>query len=311
MGNTIDGAIGDSPLSTIDVDAVIAAGRRRTRLRRLSALGSAGGTAVVLALGTVAAMNLVSPSSPSLPPPAQPAAPVDATAPVRADETPEQTRQRIVAALTNGLTGALPGVQLSDGPTGQPGVSLFVDEGRGVYSADIVLTTTAGEGEIFFESWPNGQVTPPAAAPTLEESAGEAVNRGEASTPADGVAEPPVAETGAWIESCTDLPDQEQPDCLEVVGPDGQKVVVVTARHSEGAQSEVPDGGPGAEPIDGSAAPEIAFHYAYVTWANARVLISIASDLKRGEPGPFPGVLLLTPEQLADIALDPDLTVTA
>jgi len=304
MRNIIDEAIGASPVSTVDVDGVVAAGRRRTGHRRLATVGAGIGTLAVV--GIVAALALTSGLTPTpAPTQAQPAASPDGSAPLRDGETPEQAEQRLVAALTEGLTAALPGVQLSDGPTGQPGVALFVGANPTVYSGDIVLTTAAGEGEVFFESWPGGQ------------PASDSATRGEASvsgssTAADGSTGAPVESS--WIESCADLSDTNA-ECEEFVGPGGQKVVVVTAGHSEGAQGGAggsdPGAGPGAEPVDTGQSGEISFHYAYVTWTNARVLMAIASDLKRGEPGPYPGVLLLTGEQLADIAMDPDLTVAS
>jgi hypothetical protein len=103
-----------------------------------------------------------------------------------------------------------------------------------------------------------------------------------------------------WLDSCAGLLTEAILDgfhaayeCEESVGPDGQTIVVSSA---------ICDGCPG-QPA--------ANRYAYVTWSNARVLIGIVNDTKRGEPDATPAPLLLTYEQLVAIAVDPDLTVAS
>lgn len=291
MRNTFDEAIGASPASTVDVDAVVAIGRRRARLRRLTTVGAGVGTlAVVGTVGTLVLASWVSAAPDPGPNQVQPAAP-DGSAPVRDGETPEQTEQRLVSALTDGLTAALPGVQLSDGPTGQPGVELYHDPGTGRYDSDAVITTAAGEGEIFFVSWAGGDL--PDSTPPAGETAGQ---------PA-----PPVAVT--WVESCADMPEQRGA-CTEFVGPDGQTVVVVTERLSEGAQAETAGGGPDAGPVEGTTG-QMTTYQVYVTWTNAKVVLAIASDTKRGTPDTIAQLPLLTTEQITTIAMSPELTVTA
>jgi hypothetical protein len=295
MRNIFDEAIGASPVSTVDVDAVVAKGRRRASRHRFAVVGA--GTGVVAVTGVVAAVALATSGTPTPSPPkidfGSMASP-NGSAPVRAGETPEQTRQRLAAALVDGLTAALPGVRISDGPTGQPRVVLYHDPDGGPtsYSSDIVITTAAAEGEVFFESWPGG------AMPGAEPSGGQA----------SGQPAPPIAVT--WIESCGNVPPPYE-DCEQSVGPDGQTIVVLSARILEGAQGEPTTGGPGAEPVDGAAAGEIAFHYVFVTWTNAKVQLTVASDTKRGEPDLVAVPPMLTRQQLAAIAIDADLTVAA
>jgi hypothetical protein len=298
MRNTFDEAIGTSPVSTLDVDAVVAKGRRRASLRRFAVAGAGTAVVGVTAVVTALALTTFGPSAPGAPSPPElgvgSTADPDGSAPVREGETPEQTERRLAAALTDGLTAALPGVRISDGPTGRPEVVVHhdpdasireydsdnvvhdPDAGEGRYDSDIVLTTAADEGEVFFESWPGGAM--------------------------------PGQLT--WIESCADVPAPYE-DCEQSAGPDGQTIVVLSARIREGAQGEATDGGPGATPVEGAAPGEVAFHYAFVTWTNAKVGLTIASDTKRGNPDAVAGPLLLTRQKLVDIAIDPDLAVTA
>jgi len=274
---TLDQAIGVAPASTVDVDRVVAKGRFR---RRLAVAGAAGGTALA-AVGLIAALTLTTGPRPGPgpgPTEVQPAAP-DGGAPVRAGETPEQTTARLVTALTDGLTSALPGVRLTDGPTGQAGVVVFSDAR---HSADIVLTTAAGPSEVFFESWPGGD-QPESSAPTDWPS---------------GQPAPPVAIT--WIRSCAELPHNETiiaeghrvaDECQESTGAGGQTIVAITERCLD------------------CATPTTYRYDVYVTWTNARVGLSINRDTKRGPAGSG-AAPLLTLEQLVAIAADPRLTVT-
>jgi hypothetical protein len=295
MRNIFDEAIGASPVSTVDVESVVTRGRRRVSRRRFAVAGA--GASVVVVAGVVAALAMATFGTPGSPSPpghgvGSPPGP-DGSAPVREGETEEQTAQRLAAALVDGLTAAVPGVQISDGPTGQAGVVIYHDPSTGLnrYESDVVITTAAGEGEIFFESWPGGSVPDP--------------NRGRGEQPS-GQPAPPVAV--AWIESCVDVPAPYE-DCEELVGSAGQKIVVLSARTREGAQEDSGPGGPGAAPADGSTPGEVSFHYAYVTWTNAKVALTTASDTKRGSGESNP--LMLTRQQLVTIATDPGLTVTA
>jgi hypothetical protein len=283
----LDQAIGSTPPSTIDVDGVVATARRRSVRRRWAVAGAAGGTALA-AVGVVAALMLSSagplPSTSRVEAgDSSSATQGSGAAPVRAGETRDQAEQRIVAALTDGLTAALPGVRLSDGPTGAPGVSLsFMDSPVG-YNTDTVLTTATVPGEVFYESWAGG-TAPAAAEPT--------------DWPSD---QPPPPKVITWFTSCADMPTAPVvngdgftlvDDCVDSVGPDGQKVVSVTERCP---------GCPG-QPIDR--------HDVYVTWNNARVGMAIVTDTKRGGPTGAHAPLL-TLDQLIAIATNPDLTVTS
>src|SRR5262245_34801695 len=123
MRTVFDEAIGASPATTIDVDAVVTKGRRRVSLRRFAIAGAGTGVVAVAAL----ALATFGRAAPGLQPPpdfhAGSAAP-DGSAPAHPGETPAQTKQRLAAALEHGLTAALPGVRITNGPTGQPGVEI-------------------------------------------------------------------------------------------------------------------------------------------------------------------------------------------
>jgi hypothetical protein len=287
MRHTLDQAIGTAPVSTVDVDNVVARARRRILGRRLAV--AAGGTAFAAA-GAVAALVLatVAPSPPSRgPTQIQPAAHGGA-APVRDGETRDQATQRLVVALTDGLTTALPGVRLADGPTAQPGVVVsfeqYSDAAR--YGADTVLTaaTATGQGEVFLESWSGGRVPVPATPSTWPSN-----------EPA-----PPVPL--AWVGSCADLPTGDGVtfdghvvvnDCADSIGPDGQTIVAVSERCLEC---------PGQPTLR---------HDVYVTWSNARVSLSVARDTKRGGEDGSRSAPLLSRAQVIAIAMDPELTVTS
>ena len=273
MRHELDQAIGMAPVSTIDVDTVVTKGRRRTFRRRLAVAGGAGGTALA-AVGVVVAMSLTTATPPAVgqqnQTKLQPAAPTGA-APAHAGETTEQTRQRLASALTAGLTTALPGVQITDGPTGQPGVDIYYAPNVR-FDTDTVIRTSAGASEIFLISWPGGQ---------MPESARGPVN------------------VISWLDSCADLPTYLEMtmgdghkgagDCQESTGPQGQTIVAVTQR------------------CDDCAQPLVYRHDVYVTWTNAKVNLAVSGDLKRGNPEAKP-TTLLTVQQLIAIASDPNLT---
>jgi hypothetical protein len=280
----LDQAIGAAPVSTVDVDQVVAKGRRRGLRRRLAVAGAASGSLV--AIGVVAALVLTS-GSPNTPAPGRPqqaAAAKTGAAPAHAGETPAQTKQRLEAALTAGLTAALPGVGITDGPTGGSGVRVYVpNSNTAPYDTDTVIATAAGQSEVFFQSFTGGQ--PQAVA---------APSQGR--MPANG----PVLIS--WVTACADLSPNNPinvdgkelvDECVDSTGPDGQQIVTITQRCTGCAGQPV-------ERID-----------VYVTWTNARVGLSVARDLKRdGENNPATSPLLSS-AQLIAIAVSPDLTRTA
>jgi hypothetical protein len=284
--HSLDQTIGSSPVSTVDLDAVVATGRRRRVWRRMSVAGAAGGSLV--AIGVVAAL-VFTPGGTPAPNRAQPPAAAGTTtaatntAPRHPGETTDQTKQRLATALHSGLSAALPGVQVGDGPTGQSGVLVYL-EGSGAYTTDTVLTTPAGQGEVFLVSWPTG--LPAAQTPTSSSTDGQ---------------RPPIAVV--WVTSCADLPyindaqtwDGKQLvfECADSVGLQGQTVVAVTQR------------------CTGCAGQPVLGHDVYVTWSNARVNLSIARDTKRGEPGDSLTAPLLSRDQLIALAVNPDLAVAA
>jgi len=238
-------------------------------------------TAVVALALTAAGGPPTTPSTPAgAQPAAQPSAPSGA-APIHAGETPDQTRQRLAAALADGLATAVPGVVLSDGPTGRAGVSIFVNDARGRYESDTVLTTADGESELFFVSWRGGSE------PALQTPAGWPSGR---------------AVPVLWFESCSEVPTNDAftgegyrlvTECEESVGAEGQTIVVTSETC-----------------VDCPGRPTVR-RDAYVTWTNARVSVGIVNDTKRSAPGTTRAALLLTKEQLVAIARDPELTVAA
>ncbi|MBX6749342.1 MAG: hypothetical protein IRY85_06640 [Micromonosporaceae bacterium] len=281
MRDILDAAIGAPPTSTVDIDRVVAAGRRRTRLRRLAMISPA--VPAVAAVAVVLATLGGSPTAPTDPIQAQPGTEASGTpgvAPVY-DETPEQTRQRLATALADGLAAALPGVELTNWPTGQAGVVLSVSDDLGRYESSTVLTTAAGKGQLSFVSWRGGR-TPEFEMPT----------------PLPAGAPRPIM----WFDACSQVPAHDAftsegyrvvTECEESVGAEGQTIVVTSERC-----------------VDCPGQPAIMRRDAYVTWTNAKVLVAIVNALKSDEPGTTPlAELLLTKEQLVTIASDPELTV--
>jgi hypothetical protein len=280
MRNALDHAIGTTPVSTVDIDSVIASGRRRGLRRRLT-VGASGFAAVGLAAAI--AVTMVGPPGPSRSPINLGPAAGD-SAPVRGGETRDQASLRMAAALTAGLTAALPGVHLSDGPTGQAGVTVSYDETRGGYTTDTVLAAANGAGEVFLESLPGGQAPPPTT-PTGWPS---------------GQPAPPTVLT--WLDSCADLPTGQTyfadghlavQECHASTGAGGQTIVAVSARC-----------------VDCPGQPTFSYNV-YVTWSNARVNLSIERDTKRGGPNDSQSAPLLNEQQLIAIATDPELTTTS
>ncbi len=284
MRHSLDQAMGAAPVSTVNVDQIVDRARRRGLRRRVAA--AAGGTAMVAA-GVVAALALTAPGAPAPGPGQQAAHPGAASgaAPIRDGETADQASQRLSATLADGLTAALPGVRLSDGPTGHPGVVVYFDQGQDPtpYNTDTVLATATRQGEVFLVSWPGGRVPVPA---------------GPTNWPS-GQPAPPTFVT--WVSSCTDLSTGDAfvdghrvvQDCQESVGPAGQTVVTLTDRC-----------------VDCAGQPTFRYDV-FVTWTNARVNLGIERDTKRGGPDGSATAPLLTRDQVIAIATNPDLTVTS
>jgi hypothetical protein len=293
MHDSLERAIGSAPVSTVDIDTVVAKGRRHNARRRL-ALGSvAGGTALVAA-GVVAAltMTLSGTTVPGRPPATGPriqvqpgsSTPSMPNAPTHAGETREQAAQRLATALTAAIVAALPGTQVNDGPTGHAPLVVSFDDTATVngtpvafprFSAEAVLSGT-GSSEVFFESRPGG----PDPAPSPDPSG------------------PPIAIT--FVDTCDGISHAFQfeehsatQECSQSTGPAGQTVVIVSERC-----------------LDCAGQPVFRID-AYVTWANARVDVGVISILKRGGTSQTPTTPLLTADQVVAIATNPDLTVTS
>jgi hypothetical protein len=281
MRHSLDQAIGEAPVSTVDVDQIVARAKRRGLRRRVVAASAS--IAAVAAAGA-AVLAVATPTHGPAQRTVQPGAPSGA-APVRDGETPDQIKQRLSTALAEGVSATLPGVHLSDGPTGQAGVVVYVDQDQHVnrYNTDTVLATANRQGEVFLVSWSGGQVPVPA---------------GPTDWPS-GQPAPPIFVT--WVSSCADLSTGDSfldgnrvvQECQERAGPAGQAIVTLTERC-----------------VDCPGQPALRYDV-YVTWTNARVNLGIARDTKRGGADESATVPLLTLDQLVAIATDPDLTVTA
>jgi hypothetical protein len=268
------------------VNSVIVAGRRRTRRRRLFIVGPVAGSAAAVFAIIAITLSTVGPSPvPGAPTVVQPAVTPPApagVAPVHAGETPAQTSRRLAAALTESLSAVLPGVELTEWSTEEPGVVVSHDRDRARYTTGTVLTTPAGQSQVDFVSWPGGRLPAPVTV---------------SGWPAD--APPPPVMVEAWFESCGDIatdPLYGQLECAQSVGPDGQTVVALTATC-------------GAD--EGCPANMISAYHAWVTWTNAKVQVSVTAGTKRGGP-PDPRVPpLVSLDQVVAIAADPKVTVAA
>ena len=290
MHNILEQAIGSAPVSTVDVDAVVAKARRRNVRRRLAIGTAAGGTALVAA-GVVATLTMTLSAAtiagrPPAPGPMIPVQPGSSTpsAPTHDGETREQAAQRLATALTAAIVAALPGTQVNDGQTGHAPLTVSFDDTATVngtpvafprFSAEAVLSGT-GSSEVFLESRPGG----PDPAPTTDPSA------------------PPILIS--FVDACDATSHAFQfedhsatEECTQTTGPAGQTVVLVSERC-----------------LDCPGQPVFRID-AYVTWANARVTVGVISVLKRGGPSQALTTPLLTEDQIVAIAISPDLTVTS
>ena len=297
MHHMMDQAIGAAPVSAVDVDAVIAEGRRRTFRRRLAIGGAAGGTTMVAAGVLVAlTLTLAGTANPGTgateagrPPviKVQPGSNAPG-APTHDGETRAQTAQRLATALTDAIVATIPGTHVSDGQTGQPPLVVSFDDSATIdgnavafprFTAEAILSGT-GSSEVFLQSRPGG------AEP--------------ASTPSGPSGEPAPPTAISFVDECDAASHPFQfethsavQECTATSGPEGQTVILVSERC-----------------LDCSGQPVFRID-AYVTWANARVNVGVISVLKRGGPSQALGAPLLTAEQLVAIATRADLTVTA
>jgi hypothetical protein len=145
MKALLDDAIGAIPPSTIDVDLLVAQGRRQSRLRRL---GLAGGlTGATATLGTALALALAAPLTVSTPHPAPTATSADrpVTEPVHSAEA------RLTAALAALVAERVPGVRTRTDATGRPALSVRRAYGGGQagFAGSAALVTAAGRGNLW------------------------------------------------------------------------------------------------------------------------------------------------------------------
>ena len=146
MKALLDDAIGAIPPSTIDIELLVACGRRQNRLRRL---GLAGGlTGATATLGTALALALAAPLTVSAPHPAPTAVSAGdrpVTEPVAAAE------RRLTAVLAMLVSDRLPNVRAVKDATGRPALWVRREYGGGQvgYAGSADLVTPSGRGNFW------------------------------------------------------------------------------------------------------------------------------------------------------------------
>jgi hypothetical protein len=208
MHDIFDEAIGASPPSRVDIDAIVGRRRRRTALRSGATLAGAG--VVAAAVITAIVVNTPGPAAGprgGLPVGAGQAPPSPAALPSRPPETAQEVQQRLSTTLTGALTAALPGAGISDRVTKASGIRVYPDlGGMGAYQSSARLTTSAGSGTFNSVSAPRPKATP-AATPT-----GPITDRPN----------PPTTCEEFWAASQTAPAHPDDRQCALSTGPDGQ-----------------------------------------------------------------------------------------
>jgi len=222
MREIFDDAIGSSPPSGIDIDAIVARKRRQMVLRSGTMVAVAVcAAAVALTVAAVAvhavgagprtqtagggAGNRASATTSASPMPSP------APLPSRPVETPTQVNTRLTSTLTNQLTALLPGVQINDRTTKQAGIAIRPGPNNGPsqsYHASVRLTTSAGSGTFDALSAPRSESPTPS--PT-----GPVTTRPQ----------PPTTCDEFWVGSQTTPAQPDDRQCTASVGPEGQIVL--------------------------------------------------------------------------------------
>ncbi|GGM12163.1 hypothetical protein ACFFX1_26180 [Dactylosporangium sucinum] len=279
MHDIFDEAIGASPPSRIDIDAVIV---RRRRMVQLRAAGGVGG--VVAAIAAVAVVVGVSGGGAATQPPGNAGHSSAATStgasaaslPTRPPESPQQTMQRLTVTVTSRLTALLPGVQLSDWRSQAPGVRVYPrDAEPDSYLSVLRVTTDAGSGVFTLVSAPRTTASP-SASPT-----GPLTERPK----------PPTTCADFWAGSQTAPAHPDDRQCTAGTGPDGQLVLSAVEKLTADA-----------------------IRYGVVVlWADAYVEVTLDNYFKGWEGDGDPPTMTFMPspqltlEQLGSLACDPEL----
>jgi hypothetical protein len=216
MRDLLDEAIGTSPPTRLDLDAIVARNRRFAMLRSGATIAVAGGTAAAI-IAAIVAVN--PPGRETRPSPggvnagrsaSGQATPSPAPLPSRPAQTPTEIKQRLATTLTNQLTAALPNVKIEDLST--KAVGIRVDSGGGYqpgYRVGVRLTTDAGSGTLRMISAPR-----PKAAPVPSPSG-----------PVTTRPEPPTSCAEFWAGSQTAPAHPSDRQCRATIGPQGQIVL--------------------------------------------------------------------------------------
>ncbi|HEY2672156.1 MAG TPA: hypothetical protein VGJ07_17530 [Rugosimonospora sp.] len=289
MHDMFDEAIGSSPPSKLDIDAIVARKRRYAAWRSGAAIAAAGGVAAAVIVASVAVHaagrgsglgpaggglgNRPSAAGVASPPPSP------AALPSRPPETPGQVEQRLAATLTGQLTTLLPGVQVNDLRTkgAGVGVSPVQDNGSGPgYRAGVRLNNSAGTGT--FTALSAQRHDAPTPSPT-----GPLTTRPQ----------PPTSCEQFWAGSQTAPAHPDDHQCNASVGPDGQIVLAAIDK------------------LDGQAIR----YEVVVLWAHSYVDVTLENYFEgwEGEGDPPDRTFLPQPQftlaQLATLAEDPSLGI--
>ena len=228
MRDILDEAIGASPPTRIDIDAVIARRRRVSVLRSLATITAAGAVAAAVVTAAVA-VNAPNPgpglgrpggsgnqrSATATPPP------TPAALPSRGPQTTNEVQLRLSTSLTGQLTAALTAVKIDDRRTKTAGLRVYPrqDGPDPGYVATVRLTTAAGSGTFTSLSAHRTE-----AAPTPTPS-------GPITTRPD----PPTTCEEFWAGSQTASANPSDRQCRTSVGPDGQVVLATMDKFDDRA----------------------------------------------------------------------------
>jgi hypothetical protein len=221
MHDIFDEAIGSSPPSTLDIDAIMTRKRRYAAWKSGATIAAAGGVAAAVIVASVAVhaagrgpgLGTAGGGPGNRPSAAGVAsqAPSPAPLPSRPPETPGQVEQRLATTLTGQLTALLPGVQTNDLRTKSAGVRVYPTQDNGLgpgYQAGVRLNNPVGSGT--FKAVSAQRHDAPTPSPT-----GPVTTRPQ----------PPTSCEQFWAGSQTAPAHPDDHQCTASTGPDGQIVL--------------------------------------------------------------------------------------
>jgi hypothetical protein len=215
MRDLLDEAIGASPPTRLDLDAIVARNRRFAMLRSGAAMAVAAGTAAaviaaIVAVNPPARENRPAPGGLDPTTASGQATPSPAPLPSGPAQTTTQIKQRLATTLTNQLTAGLPNVKIEDLTTKAVGIRVVLEDGRQPgYRVGVRLTTAAGSGTLRLISAPRVKAAP---APSP-------------SGPVTTRPNPPTSCGEFWAGSQTAPVHPSDRQCHATVGPQGQIVL--------------------------------------------------------------------------------------